>query len=286
MWVLPGLNLTLLLGQSTLAGQFASMAFGGLSQFSILSIGIVPFISSSYATQLIFNIKAVKNRKDLSGAYEKKVKDRWTNIIGVMIAAASSIGLAVSFPLTTAMSPLLAALILFAGALFAKFVLAEVITRLGLGEGMLWILSLGVLFSIRSVFMGLWAIAGSHALVFLYAGIMVVLALGAVWLFSRNKKLKVLAIREGEPPKKVVGKPEEKEEIVPPLFLRIRCGDNGVWLSLFSCKSDSSNDIGSVWSEGGCDRCYPHVCFWQLAFYSGDSAHYFYSGDVIKHGHL
>lgn len=155
----PGINVTVLeqqFGQfgNTLFGVYDMFVGGALSRATVLSLGIMPYISASIMFQLLAAVFPVieKMQKDEDG---RKKLTQWTRYMTVGLALAQGYGYAIFLQGTGAVLwpgfwfVTSTALIMTTGAVFVMW-LGEQITDIGIGNGA----SLLIFFSIIEGFPG------------------------------------------------------------------------------------------------------------------------------------
>ncbi len=150
--------------QGTLFGVFDMFSGGGLRNFSVFALGVMPYISSSIIMQLLQVLSPELKRmaKEEGGTGRKKVT-QYTRYLTVLITIVQGFGLAVM--LESQRSPMGAPLILHPGPMF-QFVtiatlcagtilimwLGEQITARGLGNGISLIIFSGIVAGIPKAF--------------------------------------------------------------------------------------------------------------------------------------
>ncbi|MFP4397226.1 MAG: preprotein translocase subunit SecY, partial [Desulfonatronovibrio sp.] len=142
--------------QNTLFGLFDMFAGGGLKNFSIIALGIMPYISASIIMQLLTVVSPTlsKWKKEEGEAGRKKIT-QWTRYATVLITLVQGMGISVGLENMTSptgaqivMDPgwgfrIITILTLTSGTIFIMW-LGERITAKGLGNGISLIIFSGI----------------------------------------------------------------------------------------------------------------------------------------------
>lgn len=184
---------------------------GGLSNFSILALGISPYITSSIVVQMLQMVVPKFREWGESGEVGKQKLNRITRYVTVFIALVQ--GLLIIFSLGAKPDNILdpsvlqyknvywviylyMALVVTAGSAFTMW-LADLITRHGVGNGSSLIISAGIISSVPAMFAALNAqyLNPSSALnIFLYALVVILyvaMIIGVVWFEGAVRKVPI-----------------------------------------------------------------------------------------------
>lgn len=185
---------------------------GGLLNFSILALGISPYITSSIVIQMLQIVVPKFKEWAESGEAGKQKLNRWTRYVTIILAMLQA--LLIVFSLESAPESILQnsiiqyrsyywifylymALVITAGSAFTMW-LADLITRHGVGNGSSMIISAGIVSSIPSMFT---IIGGTylgdnftygHMFLFIFIVILyLALIAGVVWFEGAVRKVPV-----------------------------------------------------------------------------------------------
>ncbi len=136
--------------QTGTLGEFISMFTGGsLKRFSVLALGIMPYINASIIFQLL--IMAIPQLEELQkeGEYGQKKINRWTRYLTVGLAMLQAMGMIGWFSgagafTGTKFDMLFAVLMMTAGTSFLMW-LGDMITDKGIGQGVSLIIFVGIM---------------------------------------------------------------------------------------------------------------------------------------------
>lgn len=149
----PGVNLSQLqqlFGQSQFLSFLNVFSGGTLANFSIMAVGINPYITASIVMQLASFVFPTLKEMQKEGEAGRERVNQYTRLIAVPLAVVQSISVLLllrSQNLLTAESPMVLAtmiMTLVAGAMITLW-LGEVITQYGIGNGISMILFAGIL---------------------------------------------------------------------------------------------------------------------------------------------
>ena len=239
----PGIDVTALEAQfrnlsDTLFGVYDMFVGGALARATILSLGIMPYISASIMFQLLAAVVPTIEKMQKEGEDGRKKLTQWTRYATVGLALAQGYGYAVflqSPSLAAVSNPgffsfiLPTAIVLATGAVFVMW-LGEQITERGIGNGM----SLLIFFSIIETFPravgNTWqqvttGVTSIFAVVLLLA-IMVAVIAGVVAMTMAMRKIPV------QIPRKVMGRGRVREG--QKSFIPLRINSSGVMPIIFA----------------------------------------------------
>ncbi len=131
-------------------GEFLNMFVGGsLKRFSVLALGIMPYINASIIFQLL--VMAIPQLEELQkeGEYGQKKINRWTRYLTMALAALQGMGMIGWFSGAGAftggkMDMLFAVLMMTSGTAFLMW-LGDMITDKGIGQGVSLIIFVGIM---------------------------------------------------------------------------------------------------------------------------------------------
>jgi preprotein translocase subunit SecY len=147
---------------------------GALSTFSVFSLGIMPYITSSIIMQLLAVVIPRLQRLQDEGEAGRKVVTQWTRYVTVILALLQSTGLTFLFnrgvltgginliPDYTPGRVLIIVITLTAGTAFIMW-LGELITQRGIGNGMSLIIFVSIVSQIPAQFAVMGVSAGGYA---------------------------------------------------------------------------------------------------------------------------
>jgi preprotein translocase subunit SecY len=156
---------------SGIVGLLNLFSGGALEVFSVFSLGIMPYITSSIIMQLLAVVIPKLQRLQEEGEAGRKVITQWTRYITVVLALLQSTGITFllsqpnsvlgtgAIPLITDYTPgrvLIMVLTMTAGTAFIMW-LGELITLRGVGNGMSLIIFVSIVSQIPSQFAGIQA---------------------------------------------------------------------------------------------------------------------------------
>ena len=205
-------------GGGNIFGFLDVFAGGGLTQFSILSLGISPYITASIVVQMLQLdiIPAFKEWAEEGEAGREKL-NRWTRYIALFIAFVQALALILGLKATSnvyfrdisefnAFTYIYIAIVLTAGTAFTLW-LSDQITMRGIGNGASMLIVSGIVVSLPTMMYQLWQYfisgdtyrnADTNALgwqgIVLYIIMMVVfigIVIGVVWMEGLQRKIPV-----------------------------------------------------------------------------------------------
>jgi len=222
--------------QGTLFGVYDMFVGGALSRATVMSLGIMPYISASIVFQLLAAVVPSLEKMQKEGEDGRKKLTQWTRYATVVLALLQASGYAVwlnSTPGVVQMSSFAflvsTGLVMTTGAIFAMW-LGEQITERGLGNGA----SLLIFFSIIEGFPGaiartLEALTTGVINIFQLVGLllaMVVIVGGVVAMTMAVRKIPV------QIPRKVIGRGRVREG--QKSFIPLRINSAGVMPIIFA----------------------------------------------------
>lgn len=152
---LPGVNLEALeslLGTGGVLGLLDVMVGGSLKRFSVLSLGIMPYINASIIMQLLVMAIPALEQLQKEGEYGQKKINAWTKYMTVILAVVQSAGMITFFRSAGAygggfFETIFGILMMTAGTSFLMW-LGDLITTKGIGQGISLIIFAGIMTSI------------------------------------------------------------------------------------------------------------------------------------------
>ncbi len=152
---LPGVDLEALseiLGAGGVLGLLDVMVGGSLKRFSVLSLGIMPYINASIIMQLL--VMAIPQLEQLQkeGEYGQKKINAWTKYLTVLLAMIQAAGMISFFRSAGAygggfVETMFGILMMTAGTSFLMW-LGDLITTKGIGQGVSLIIFAGIMTSV------------------------------------------------------------------------------------------------------------------------------------------
>lgn len=206
-------------GDTNIFGFLDVFAGGGLTQFSILSLGISPYITSSIVVQML-QLDIIPQFKEWAeeGEAGKEKLNRWTRYIALFIAFVQGLALILGLKATSsvyfnnssefnAFTYVYIAIVLTAGTAFTLW-LSDQITMRGIGNGASMLIVAGIVVSFPTMMYQLWQFfvgpestyrnADTNALqwqgIVLYIVmllIFVAIIIGVVWMEGLMRKIPV-----------------------------------------------------------------------------------------------
>lgn len=169
-----------LLSGNQFLGVLNIFSGGTLENFSLMAVGVGPFITASIVLQIsgLFIPKIKEMQKD-SDATRAQL-NQWTRFLTVPVAVLQSVSLLVLLRtqgLLTTNSPLVLLIMiasLVAGSAIVMWI-GELITRYGIGNGMSWIIFVGIVSQLPLSFAQTWAVrdvVGTQQVLLLFAGLL------------------------------------------------------------------------------------------------------------------
>ncbi len=156
-------KLSALFKQSQFLGLLDIFSGGALARFSVMAVGISPYITASILIQMsgLFFPKIKEMQKESEGS--RAQLNQWTRFLTVPIAVAQSLSLLFllrSQQLLVAGSPqeFVAMIVsLVAGSMIVMWI-GEQLTRYGIGNGTSWVIFVGIISQIPTSFSQTWAL--------------------------------------------------------------------------------------------------------------------------------
>ncbi len=179
-------QLKALFQQSQLLGILNIFSGGALKQFSVLAVGVSPYITASIIVQVAGLFFPRIKEMQREGEATRAVLTQWTRILTVPIGVMQSLSLLFllrSQGLLTASAPqdfVLMILSLLAGSLTVMWI-GELLTRYGISNGVSWLIFIGIVSQVPTSIAQTWLLrtsVGMPTLLLLAAGLAV--AMGSV----------------------------------------------------------------------------------------------------------
>ncbi len=205
--VIPGVDPTLVrqLGEQTGWLELADMFSGGaFSQFAILALGIMPYISASIIMQLLTAVIPLLEELKKQGKEGRDKINQYTRYLTVFISLIQGLGMTiraehVGVAPSTWTFRLTAVITLTAGAVFLMW-LGEQISEYGIGNGISLIIYVSIVSSLPQFVMGVfrtWLVGAFNPLTI---GSLFALLLGlfiiSVWIETADRKIPVRYSRQ------------------------------------------------------------------------------------------
>ncbi|MEX2283532.1 MAG: preprotein translocase subunit SecY [Gemmatimonadota bacterium] len=223
--------------QDTLFGVYDMFVGGALSRATVLSLGIMPYISASIMFQLMAAVVPSIEKMQKEGEDGRKKLTQWTRYATVVLALMQGYGYGVfiqsvqgavlnpgffSFLLPTA-------LVLTTGAVFVMW-LGEQITERGIGNGMSLLIFFSIIETFPTATANIWTsvtndVIGWFAVLILIA-VMVGVVAGVVAMTMAARKIPV------QIPRKVMGRGRVREG--QKSFIPLRINSSGVMPIIFA----------------------------------------------------
>lgn len=162
----PGVN-TIVLNEAMtssngIAGFIDIISGGAFSRFSIFAMSISPYITASIVVQLLtFVIPSLERMAKDGGEEGKRVMNRWTKIITIILALVEAIGIYLSYRTSGVfinegwLTAILVVASLVAGTSLLMW-LGEQITSKGIGNGISIIIFIGIISGLPSAVTTIW----------------------------------------------------------------------------------------------------------------------------------
>ncbi len=169
---LPGIDVLALknfLQQNPLLGLVSLFSGGGLKRFSILALGIAPYITSSIILQLLTMIVPALERLSKEGEYGRGKITQYTRYLTVPLAAIQGYGVIALlrqssqqiFSHTDALAIAIMIVVLTAGTIFMMW-LGELISEKKIGNGVSLLIFAGIVAGLPSLLSSLQALDSSQ----------------------------------------------------------------------------------------------------------------------------
>lgn len=154
-------QLKALFQQSQLLGILNIFSGGALAQFSLLAVGVSPYITASIIVQIagLFFPRIKEMQRESEGT--RAILTQWTRVLTVPIGVMQSLSLLFllrSQGLLTATSPqdfILMILSLVAGSLIVMWI-GELLTRYGISNGVSWLIFIGIVSQVPTSLAQTW----------------------------------------------------------------------------------------------------------------------------------
>ena len=155
--VVPGIDKDMIVGDLGFLELVNAMGGGAMTQFSIFSLGVMPYISASIITQIL-QMDFFPYFSDLAkeGQAGRNKINKLTRILGIILAFIQ--GYMFSFSVLNSNDPLdylEISLILTAGTAFLVW-LGDQITQKGIGNGLSLIIMAGIIATLPTMFVDAW----------------------------------------------------------------------------------------------------------------------------------
>ena len=238
----PGIDVAALQAQfaamgNTLFGVYDMFVGGALSRATVLSLGIMPYISASIMFQLLAAVVPSIEKMQKEGEDGRKKLTQWTRYATVVLALLQGYGYAVfmqSIP-GAVVNPgffgflLPTALILTTGAVFVMW-LGEQITERGIGNGMSLLIFFSIVESFPQAIANTWQQVSSGVInvfvLLVLIALMVGVVAGVVSMTMAARKIPV------QIPRKVMGRGRVREG--QKSFIPLRINSSGVMPIIFA----------------------------------------------------
>ena len=238
----PGIDVGVLQAQfaamgANLLGVYDMFVGGALSRATVLSLGIMPYISSSIIFQLLAAVVPAIEKMQKEGEDGRKKLTQWTRYATVGLALLQGYGYAVfmqsiqgavinpgffSFLLPTA-------LILTTGAVFVMW-LGEQITERGIGNGMSLLIFFSIIESFPAAIARTWEQVSTNVIspfiLIILVALMIAVVGGVVAMTMAARKIPV------QIPRKVMGRGRVREG--QKSFIPLRINSSGVMPVIFA----------------------------------------------------
>lgn len=203
----PGVDigkLTQFLSSNQFLGLFNVLSGGGLSTFSIVMLGVGPYITASIIMQVLgMMVPSLKELMQESGEAGRKTFNQYTRLITVPIAALQAFSFikylqsqgaidALSLP------ALLSNIVIIVGGSMLLLWLAELINEFGIGNGTSLIIMAGILAAIPShISQFLFTLSPDQIPVtLLYVAIGLLVIVGVVYIYEAERPVQVTYARQ------------------------------------------------------------------------------------------
>ncbi len=186
----------------TLLGFFDLFTGGALRRLSVLSLGIMPYISASIILQLLAVVYPALEKLSKEGEQGRKKISQYTRYGTVLLSAIQALGIAIG--LESMRSPagelvvphpgwgfrLMTTMTLTAGAIFLMW-LGEQITERGIGNGISLLIFAGIIVLVPEALVGTWRLLSAGemgALTFLVLVVLMVLVVAGVIIMTLGQR--------------------------------------------------------------------------------------------------
>lgn len=152
--IVPGIDASALGKNLGFFDLVNAMGGGAMEKFSILSLGVIPYITASIITQLLSQLEIIPYLAELTkqGGVGRAKLNQITRILGIVLAFVQGYMLSFSFiPDGTVMDYMRFSVVLTAGTCFLLW-LGDQITAKGIGNGVSLIIMAGIIATLPSMF--------------------------------------------------------------------------------------------------------------------------------------
>lgn len=185
--------------RGTILDMFNMFSGGALERFSVLALGIMPYISASIIVQLLTKVSPRLEQLSKEGASGRRKITQYTRFATLALALFQAVGVAVM--LETQMAPgnmpvviepglafrLISAATLVTGTMFLMW-LGEQVTERGIGNGISMIIFAGIAAGLPAAIANTLSLASTGELNYAVILLILVLALGVTWLVVRVER--------------------------------------------------------------------------------------------------
>lgn len=194
---IPGANPTALqslFSGNTFLGLLNIFSGGGLSQFSIVSLGLNPYINATIMLQLMQQSIPRLRELALEGEQGSRKINRYARWLTVPLALLQSYGVIVLFEnsqvlssTTSATTVLTIMLILLAGTLITMW-LGELITEYGIGQGISLIIFAGIISRVPFAVTSYGSLGGGHIIQIFGMGVIALVVIALSILMQQGQR--------------------------------------------------------------------------------------------------
>ncbi len=149
--------LTTIISQNQFLGVFNIFSGGGLENFSIVMLGVIPYITVSIIVTVLTSVSTSLNSLyNEQGEIGRKKVNRWVRIITVPVAAINAIGLLLYFQTqqlipSTSLADFVSMVVLIVTGTMIALWIGELITEFGIGNGISLIIFGGIVVNIPNI---------------------------------------------------------------------------------------------------------------------------------------
>ncbi|BAU49886.1 preprotein translocase subunit SecY [Sulfurifustis variabilis] len=177
--------------QSSIVGLFNMFSGGALERFSVLALGIMPYISASIIMQLMSSAIPALEQLRKEGESGRRKITQYTRYGTVILATVQALGIAIALEsqqaggLPVVMAPgigfkLMTVITLVTGTMFLMW-LGEQVTERGIGNGISMIIFAGIVAGLPSAIGQTLELVGRGTFQPLFALLLFAIALGVTW---------------------------------------------------------------------------------------------------------
>jgi preprotein translocase subunit SecY len=195
----PGVNqqnLDQLIQNNQLLGLLDLFSGGGLAKFSVVAMGVNPYINASIIMQLLIGVIPALERLSKEGEYGRNRINQYTRVLTVPMALLQGIGVSIFMKQSGVLSnfgpdaPILSLSILttlVAGTLLLMW-LGELISENGLGNGISFIIFAGIVGRFPSTFAQTFEATGGVTFNLIFFGIVGILVIAAIVFIQEGQR--------------------------------------------------------------------------------------------------